>query len=339
MSDKSESCPVCGTVVVENPNAETQEVSKEMSSQDQVQKADMVRIDPSSAKETPRRKIVPIICGIAALAAVVIGIFVLINTTGKQTPDNISCNTASSNDEFEIAEETAEIADAPKLLASRFLRAYPESIVDFRNGMLIFADGTSMIFDDNVEKDFVTKKDNADPEDMLSIEYVDYDGKAPEYLHDAGRIRCDALMKKIYGNTKEEVKKQLTTIDWFGTKVLFSTTNGAADSLNAVKAELLNHPEFMKYVEKTAGTFNWRTISGSTLMSPHSYGIAIDINTKYSSNWLWDAPHATETDRIGFRNSIPSELVHIFKNHGFIWGGNWYHYDTMHFEFRPELIN
>ena len=24
--------------------------------------------------------------------------------------------------------------------------------------------------------------------------------------------------------------------------------------------------------------------------------------------------------------------------HGFIWGGKWYHYDTMHFEFRPELV-
>ncbi|MDP3291618.1 MAG: M15 family metallopeptidase, partial [Sulfuricurvum sp.] len=24
--------------------------------------------------------------------------------------------------------------------------------------------------------------------------------------------------------------------------------------------------------------------------------------------------------------------------HGFIWGGRWYHYDTMHFEYRPELL-
>jgi len=37
-------------------------------------------------------------------------------------------------------------------------------------------------------------------------------------------------------------------------------------------------------------------------------------------------------------NEIPWEIVHIFEKHGFIWGGKWYHYDTMHFEYRPEMI-
>ncbi len=32
------------------------------------------------------------------------------------------------------------------------------------------------------------------------------------------------------------------------------------------------------------------------------------------------------------------EIVRIFEKHGFIWGGRWYHYDTMHFEYRPELV-
>jgi hypothetical protein len=30
--------------------------------------------------------------------------------------------------------------------------------------------------------------------------------------------------------------------------------------------------------------------------------------------------------------------VDIFERHGFIWGGKWAHYDTMHFEYRPELL-
>ncbi len=34
---------------------------------------------------------------------------------------------------------------------------------------------------------------------------------------------------------------------------------------------------------------------------------------------------------------IPMEIVRIFEKHGFIWGGRWHHYDTMHFEYRPEL--
>jgi hypothetical protein len=35
---------------------------------------------------------------------------------------------------------------------------------------------------------------------------------------------------------------------------------------------------------------------------------------------------------------MPRQIVDIFERHGFIWGGRWYHYDTMHFEFRPELL-
>ena len=30
-------------------------------------------------------------------------------------------------------------------------------------------------------------------------------------------------------------------------------------------------------------------------------------------------------------------IPEIFEKHGFIWGGKWDHFDTMHFEYRPEL--
>ncbi len=39
-----------------------------------------------------------------------------------------------------------------------------------------------------------------------------------------------------------------------------------------------------------------------------------------------------------YKNEIPMEIVRIFEKHGFIWGGKWHHYDTMHFEYRPELL-
>jgi hypothetical protein len=35
---------------------------------------------------------------------------------------------------------------------------------------------------------------------------------------------------------------------------------------------------------------------------------------------------------------MPQEVVAIFEKRGFIWGGKWYHFDTMHFEYRPELL-
>ena len=45
-----------------------------------------------------------------------------------------------------------------------------------------------------------------------------------------------------------------------------------------------------------------------------------------------------ELDRLKYENRVPEEIVNIFERHGFIWGGRWYHYDTMHFEFRPEFL-
>jgi hypothetical protein len=35
---------------------------------------------------------------------------------------------------------------------------------------------------------------------------------------------------------------------------------------------------------------------------------------------------------------MPRPLIELFEKYGFIWGGNWLHIDTMHFEYRPELI-
>lgn len=37
--------------------------------------------------------------------------------------------------------------------------------------------------------------------------------------------------------------------------------------------------------------------------------------------------------------SFESKIVEVFEKHGFIWVGSWYHFDTIHFEYRPELIN
>lgn len=73
-------------------------------------------------------------------------------------------------------------------------------------------------------------------------------------------------------------------------------------------------------------------------MSAHSYGMSIDIGVKFSDYWRWDNPGKNETDSISYWNRIPGEIVDVFEKHGFISGTKWYHYDTMHFEFRPDLL-
>ena len=96
-------------------------------------------------------------------------------------------------------------------------------------------------------------------------------------------------------------------------------------------------PHFHRYVDDPAGTFNWRRIKDTERLSLHSFGIAVDINVEYSNYWKWDDPGG-ERLHLDYVNRIPLEIVEIFEKHGFIWGGKWYHYDTMHFEYRPELL-
>jgi hypothetical protein len=33
----------------------------------------------------------------------------------------------------------------------------------------------------------------------------------------------------------------------------------------------------------------------------------------------------------------PEKVIRAFEYEGFIWGGKWIFFDTMHFEYRPEL--
>ena len=68
----------------------------------------------------------------------------------------------------------------------------------------------------------------------------------------------------------------------------------------------------------------------------HSWGAAIDLNTAFSDYWRWSQSGGSVPI---YHNRFPPEVVSIFERHGFIWGGRWSHFDTMHFEYRPELLD
>lgn len=216
------------------------------------------------------------------------------------------------------------------------MEVYPDYIKDFKDNYIFFIDGDSLIFDDKNEKNFIETLDNSSLKDMFGMSYTPRDS-IPKYQQDAGRSRNEYLFKKMYGNSPEEVSKNLVTIDWFGQKLPFTKINNASVRLLKVADELSREPEHRKYL-KSGGTYYWRKVRGANRQSAHSYGIAMDIGIDYSDYWLWKYPKADEEDKIDYRNRIPLKIVEIFRKHGFIWGGAWYHFDTMHFEYRPEIL-
>ena len=235
-------------------------------------------------------------------------------------------------------------ADSNSAKAEIFVQAYPNFFSGYKDNRLLFQDGGTIQFDDGRKKSYEQLLSEPDPEDELSQTYPTGPESygAPALNFDPGRYRCAALFKKMYGASAQAVESQLTTIPWLPHSthafVRISRVNGVDRQLAAVSNELDQLPaEDKKYVLKTGGTFNWRPIAGSDQLSAHSFGIAIDIDPDYSDYWRWSAG-GTHQAVIPYKNRIPHRIVEIFERHGFIWGGKWYHYDTMHFEYRPELL-
>jgi hypothetical protein len=226
----------------------------------------------------------------------------------------------------------------------RLADSYPDAISGYDSTHLILRDGTRLALSDGrTDKDFETFLNQPDIDDLFAQAYPAHTRPAPPDVNfDPGRVRHEGLFDALYGNCmRGEVESSLRTIKWApahgGGTVRITTRNGADKALERVSKELDSLPaSFSKYLVPTAGTYNCRTIAGTARKSVHAYGAAIDLNVKHANYWRWGKPDGN--GNLVWKNSIPAEIVEVFERNGFIWGGRWYHYDTMHFEYRPELM-
>ncbi len=85
--------------------------------------------------------------------------------------------------------------------------------------------------------------------------------------------------------------------------------NGLADEIHA---------------EQYAGCYYPRFIAGTTTLSNHSFGLALDLNVPGNQR--------------GTTGEIDRAVVAIFKRWGFAWGGDWNYTDPMHFELE-RIVN
>jgi D-alanyl-D-alanine carboxypeptidase len=177
--------------------------------------------------------------------------------------------------------------------------------------------------------------------DQVALPYrVGHPSAPPAMNDDPGRFRNEAFFLKLYGDCRKgEVDRQMVTLTWlpktYGKTVRVTKAQGVADHLKAVSIELDRlPPAISRAAYPIQGVLSCRPVADTGKMSMHGYGAAIDLNGDFSDYWLWQK----KTDPIPYRNRMPLEIVDVFERHGFIWGGRWYHYDTMHFEYRPELL-
>ena len=272
--------------------------------------------------------------------------------------------------------QATEVSSLEK--CQKVLRAYCEAFesVSLKEDKIVFqlTTGEEVPCDDGIDYDmmdplqYAERMNNPDLKSTLQWEYPFGEVEFPITLEDGdpGRIRYEPLLKNIYGSNEGEVKSNLVEISFLGKKVKVNKQQGAADALFAISEELESIEGFKKHFWQSrefSGTFNWRKIAGTDRLSVHSFGAAVDFTIKNDNSkktyWLWVAEcikpgcekieenlkvmpvdeKSLDTFFIDNSGLTAAEVVSVFEKHGYIWGGKWHHFDTMHFEYRPEFLD
>jgi hypothetical protein len=195
-------------------------------------------------------------------------------------------------------------------------------------------DGKRLTFDGGRSKSFDERLASPDLHDIFFVPYRTGPIAAVEAAdQDPGRFRVLALLSASYGPhpSREQVRTSFLGLPVRVHRKVAPALERVAKRLATARE---HDPSLRPFLRRLSGGFAERTIAGTDRLSAHAFGIAIDLDKSMSDYWRWQrkGPHR-------WRNRIPQAIVDAFEAEGFIWGGRWYHYDTMHFEYRPELLD
>jgi hypothetical protein len=221
------------------------------------------------------------------------------------------------------------------------IMAYPEYIAEIETEAdgrvyIVMKSGNKILYDDKKQKTPSEKLSNPDLQDMLEQIYpLSPAGSVMKENFDPGRCRVYKLLSEVYGSSKKSIESNLVSLN---SGYRFNGSNNAAESLKAAMNQLIPLAQHNNTISNClfpmGGTYNYRIIAGTNQLSPHSYGIAIDMAVNNKDYWRWASKEEGDK-RI---SSYPNEIVEVFEKNNFIWGGKWCHFDIMHFEYRPEII-
>ena len=155
----------------------------------------------------------------------------------------------------------------------------------------------------------------------------------------------DALYRS---SSRNESYERMKTLRLLGREVLVHYN--ILEQLSLVEEEIQRisqtNAEVRTWVAniKTITGWNWRSIAETDSRSFHSYGVALDFLPNslrgLSTYWLWTADWNPEWWNVSYSQRFhpPEPVIESFEKYGFIWGGKWMFFDTMHFEYRPEIL-
>jgi hypothetical protein len=148
--------------------------------------------------------------------------------------------------------------------------------------------------------------------------------------------------------SREEAYSRQQWISFLGRQVHIH--GGIADPLKRaeerITARAKTDPDIQDWLTNLHSItgWNWRNVAGSENRSFHAYGVAVDLLMKarpgMETYWQWTAAKGIDWRSVPPENrqNPPAAVIRAFEEQGFIWGGRWSRYDTMHFEYHPELL-
>ena len=151
----------------------------------------------------------------------------------------------------------------------------------------------------------------------VKFSYVNFEGKEH---HDGELIVMDVVAPHL-SKVLEELHKRAFPIN------------------KARRIELYNGNDEIAMADNNSSAFNYRVIEGTTTISIHGYGLAIDINPlqnpfvsnpkdqegkEYATVEVYPKQGKEFLNRSNQRPGMDEPIVDLFAKHGFrIWGGKW----------------
>jgi hypothetical protein len=161
-------------------------------------------------------------------------------------------------------------------------------------------------------------------------------------------VRCTDLLDRLFGRTEPQIREHCRSLTFLGRSLFVN--DFCRPALQEVEAEIRAAARTDEAVAawmaglKVAYSFMDKEIVGSASRSYHAWGLAVDlIPESYGRRqvyWKWSRVFNPQWHRIPIakRWSPPQAVIEVFERHGFVWGGKWSHFDTIHFEYRPEIL-
>ena len=147
----------------------------------------------------------------------------------------------------------------------------------------------------------------------------------PQYISFDGKLHKGQLV------VHEKVSEELQTIFMELLKLHFPIEK-------IIPVVFYNGNDDLSMEDNNSSAFNYRVIHGTTELSNHSYGLAIDINPKMNPYIARDGSVLPKNATHNFEEPgtlVPeSDAVRAFTSRGWEWGGDWQRKDWQHFEKR-----